>query len=113
MQLGVELSGQRVTGLYVYLHPDREVASAQLTRRRQLVAPTVALPPPAAAQLDPLHVIDVLVAVIHAPKEDPRAIAARLRAAGLAVSDEQVEAVFAQYGLQKKTVRSRSKSSRR
>lgn len=109
----MSISRERVTGVYVYLHPDREVASAQLTRRRQLVAPAVALPLPAAAQLDPLHVIDVLVAVIHAPKEDPHAIAARLRAAGLGVSDEQVEAVFAQYGLQKKTARSRSKSSRR
>ena len=107
------ISRERVTGVYVYLHPDGEVASAQLTRRGQLVAPAVALPAPAAAQLDPFRVIDVLVAVIHAPKEDPRAIAARVRAAGLAVSDEQVEAVFAQYGLQKKTARSRSAPSRR
>ena len=107
------ISRERVTGVYVYLHPDGEVASAQLTRRGQLVAPAVALPAPAAAQLDPFRVIDVLVAVIHAPKEYPRAIAARVRAAGLAVSDEQVEAVFAQYGLQKKTARSRSAPSRR
>lgn len=107
------ISRERVTGVYVYLHPDSEVASAQLTRRRQLVAPAVALPATAAARLDPLHVIDVLVAVIHAPKEDPHAIAARLRATGLAVSDEQVEAVFAQYGLEKKTARSRSARSRR
>lgn len=107
------ISRERVTGVYVYLHPDRDVASAQLTRRRQLVAPVVALPAAAAAQLDPPRVIDVLVAVIHAPKEHPRTIAARLRAAGLAVNDAQVEAVFAQYGLEKKTARSRSAPSRR
>jgi hypothetical protein len=58
-------------------------------------------------------VIDVLVAVIQAPKDDAHAIAARLRATGLAVSDEQVEVVFAQYGLEKKTARSRSTRSRR
>ncbi len=103
----------RVTGVYVYLHPDGEVASVQLSRRRQLVAPSVGLVPTVAVQLDPLRVIDVLVAVIHTPKDDAHAIAARLRATGLAVSDEQVEVVFAQYGLEKKTARSRSARSRR
>lgn len=107
------LSRERATGVYVYLHPDGEVAGAQMARRRELAARSTPLPRPPAAHLDPVHVIDVLVAVIHAPKDDARAIAAGLRAAGLAVSDEQVEAVFAQYELEKKTARSRSARSRR
>lgn len=65
-------------------------------------------------ELDPTHVIDVLVAVIHAPKDDARIIATRLRAGGIAIADEQVEAVFERYELGgKKTVRSRSRRSRR
>jgi len=56
-------------------------------------------------------VVDLLLAVIRAPKDDADTIAARLRAGGLAVEDGQVEAVLAQYGLEKKTARSRSRRS--
>jgi hypothetical protein len=89
--------------VYVYVDSDAERAAAQLERRRGSVrtepagaAPTG--PPP----LDLARVVDVLLAVIHAPKDDAGRIAARLRARGLAVDDDQVEAVFAQYGLEKK-----------
>lgn len=107
------LGRERVTGVYVYLHPDGEVASAQLTRRRELAAPSAPLPPSPAAPFDLARVIDVLVAVIHAPKDDARAIAARLRARGLPQTAEQVDGVFTAYGLEKKTARSHSRRSRR
>lgn len=108
------LGREQVQAVYVYLDPDPDRAEAQLAKRRRKTAapvpePVQGAPPP----LDPTRVIDVLVAVIHAPREEARAIAARLRAAGLAVSGEQVAAVFAQYGLEKKTARSRSARSRR
>jgi hypothetical protein len=107
------LNRERVTGLYVYLHPDGEVASTQLTRRRELVAPSAPLPPSPTAPLDLARVIDVLLAVIHAPEDDVRAIAARLRARGLPLTAEQVDGVFIAYGLGKKTARSHSRRSRR
>lgn len=106
------LGRELVQAVYVYLDPDADHAAAQLAERRRKIAdpvPVQGSPPP----LDPTRVIDILLAVIHAPKDDASAIAARLCAAGLAVSDEQVAAVFAQYGLEKKTARSRSTRSRR
>jgi len=107
------LGRERVTGVYVYLHPDGEVASAQLTRRGELAAPSTPLPPSPAAPLDLARVIDVLLAVIHAPKDDARAIAARLRARGLPLSAQQVDGVLRAYDLEKKTARSPSRRSRR
>jgi len=108
------LGRERVTGVvYVYLHPDGEVASAQLSRRRELAAPSAPMPPSPAAPLDLARVIDVLLAVIHAPKDDARAIAERLRARGLPLTAEQVDGVFTAYGLEKKTARSPSRRSRR
>jgi hypothetical protein len=106
------LGREQVQAVYVYLDPDADHAQAQLAERRRKTAepaPVQGIPPP----LDPTRVIDVLLAVIHAPKDGARAIAVRLRAAGLAVSDAQVDAVFAQYELGKKTARSRSARSRR
>jgi hypothetical protein len=108
-----ELARERVTGVYVYLHTDRKVAAAQLSRRRALTTPSAPLPPAPAVPLDPARVIDVLVAVIHSPKDDARAIAAHLRARGLPLTAERVEGVFKAYGLGKKTARSRSRHSHR
>ena len=108
-----EIARDRFTGVYVYLHPDGEVASQQMARRRERAAPTAPLPPSSWAPLDPARVIDVLVSVIRAPKDDARAIRAQLQARGLALSVEQVEGVFTAYGLGNKTARSRSRRSRR
>lgn len=109
-----EVGRERIEAVYVYVDSDPGRAAAQLERRRRParsepvgVGP---LPPP---PLDLARVVDVLLAVIHAPKDDARTIAARLRASGLAVEDEQVEAVFSQYDLGKKTARSRSRRSPR
>ena len=104
------LGRERLRGVYLYLHPDGEVACAQLSRRGELPSPSA---PPPAAPLDLGRVIDVLLAVIHAPKDDARAIAARLSSGGLPLSAEQVEGVFRAYGLEKKTGRSPSRRSRR
>lgn len=110
-----EIGRVRVDVIYIYVATDGTIASAQLSRREAMsVAPApetrivVSLP-----ELDLARVIDVLVAVIHAPKDDAHVIAARLRAGGLMVAEEQVEAVFEQYGLGKKTARSRSRRSKR
>lgn len=106
------LGRERITGVYVYLHPDSAVASAQLTRRCEITAPSVAPPSSPAAPLDLVRVIDVLVAAIHAPEDDACAIAAHLRSRGLPLTAEQVDGVFTSYGLEKKTARSLSKRSR-
>ena len=102
------LGREQVAEVYVYVSAQRELAAAQLAKRRAAVAP--AARPPTA--LDSARTIDVLVAVIRAPKDGSRAIATRLRARGLEVSSEQVENVFAAYGLEKKTAQSRSRSRR-
>lgn len=108
------LGRERVEAIYIYTDTDTERAASQLEQRRRTSAPT---PVPDATQtpppLDLSRVVDILVAVIHSPKDDAATIAARLRLGGPAVTDEQVEAVFAQYGLEKKTARSRSAPSRR
>jgi hypothetical protein len=113
-----EIGRERIDAVYVYVDTDPEHARAQLTRRQGVarapasVEPAPSRPPP-PPPLDLARVVDVLLAVIHAPRDDARTIAARLRASGLAVEVEQVQAVFTQYGIGKKTARSRSRRSRR
>ncbi len=108
------LGREPVQSVYVYLDPDAERAAAQLEkRRRKLPAPVQEAVPIAGGTLDAPRIIEILLAVVHAPRADARAIAARLRTAGSTVGDEQVEAVFARYDLGKKTARSRSRPSRR
>ncbi len=107
------LGRERVEAVYVYVDPDPRRAAAQLEQRHRMApTPAAAAPLPPAA-LDLPQVVEVLVAVIHAPRDDTSTIAAHLRARGLAVTNKQVEAVFAQYALQKKTAPSRSPRSRR
>ena len=101
------LTRERFQEAYVYLSSKPEVASVQRAKRQQLVAAL-----PAAAELEPSRVIDVLVDVIRHPKDDAGAVASRLRALGHSVTRDQAEAIFARYGL-KKTVRSRSRRSLR
>ena len=103
------LTRQLWQDVYVYLNADREAGAAQWAKRQTLsrrpIEPTPALP------LDPVRVIDVLVGVIHHPKDDAKAITARLSARGRPVALEQVEAIFSSYGL-KKTARPRLRRSR-
>lgn len=90
--------------LFLYVSSDREKAESQVTaRRRQLESG--AAPPARAAE--PSVIIDILLAVIHHPKDAPDAIATRLAKAGKAIPREHIEAVFAQYALGEKKPRSR------
>ena len=108
------LGRELVYSLYVYLDPNAKRAAAQLEQRRHMLPPTPHHTAVGAALvLDPPRVVEILVAVIRAPKASAHAIAARLRAGGSQVTDELVEAVFARYELPKKTARSRSLRSRR
>jgi hypothetical protein len=109
------LGRERVQARYVYSDTAPQSAAAQLEQRRQQLAPPPqpTEPTPLQTPLDLARVVDVLVAVIHAPKDDARGIAARLKARGLDVSTEQVEAVLTRYGVVKKTAPSRSRRSRR
>jgi hypothetical protein len=87
------IAREPVAALYVYVDTDPKVAAVQLARRRKRKGS----PPP----LDLARTIEVLVAVIHAPKDDAQAIAARLKVRGIEVSQEQVESIFAKYALKK------------
>jgi hypothetical protein len=109
------LGRERVESVYLYTDADPERAAAQIEQRRDrsVSTPAVVAAEQAAPPLDLRLVVDILLAVIDAPKDDAATIAARLRLGGLVVSQEQVEAVFEHYGLEKKTARSRWKRSRR
>ena len=95
------ITRERFEDVYLYLSADRKKSATQIAARRELQVTAAAQPP------DPLLVIDVLVQVIHHPREDPAAIAGRLRAAGRTVTPEQVEEVFHAYGVKKTAARSR------
>jgi hypothetical protein len=109
------LGRERVEAVYLYVDVDPERAAVQMEQRRRMRAapPTTPEMDKRSPPLDLARVVNVLLAVIHGPEEDVATIAARLRQGGLAMSDEQVEAVFAQYGLGKKTARARSRPWRR
>ena len=104
-QLGREL----VEALFVYLSADPKLAKAQLVKRREALAAGAPRPTP----LDAARVIDVLLAVIRQPGATAAEIAAGLRGRHLAVSDKQVEELFARYLLGKKTAGSPSTRSKR
>jgi hypothetical protein len=97
------ITRERFEDAYVYLSADVKKAGAQMAMRRKLHVPAPAgvLPP------DPLLVIDVLVEVIHHPREDAAAIAGRLCASRRSVTPKQVEEVFHAYGVKKTAARSR------
>lgn len=105
-----EIARQLFEDLYIYLHPDSRVAAAQMACRGQ--GRELSAAPPAKGPLDLARVIDVLVAAIRTRRVEAGGVARRLRTQGLEVSEEQVQAVFATYGL-KKRPRSRSRRSRR
>jgi len=105
-----QLGRVEIDGVYVYVSARRRVAAGQLARRQAAVTP--ASKPPAT--LDPARAIDVLVAVIHHPEDNPGAIVARLGAMGRLVTLDQVEDLFRRYDLSgKKTARSPSRPSPR
>lgn len=105
------LSREQIDAVFVYFDADAECQRAQREQRLRATEPVLAagpLPP-----LDLPRVVEVLVALLQAPSDEPTAIGARLRASGTDVSDEQVEAVIKHYALEKKTAPPRSPHSRR
>jgi hypothetical protein len=100
---------QPITGQYLYVSADPDRGTAQLALRRQQQEGLAKATTEAPAS----GVVDVLLAVIQSGRVqlDAERVAERLAARGLAVTLEQVEAVFQRYEL-KKTVRSRSRRSR-
>ena len=103
-----ELTRRLWEDVYVYLNASREAAAAQWAERQTLVRHPVE--PKPVLPLAPARVIDILLDVIHHPKDDAKATARRLTERGVAITAEQIEAVFANYGV-KKTVRSRLRRS--
>ena len=105
--------GQRIGrepfgGQYLYVSAKSARATAQLALRGRQQEGA------ATAQLPSSVVIEVLLELVQGARVQPDAgrVATRLAARGLAVTTEQVEAVFARYEL-KKTARSRSGRLRR
>jgi len=86
---------ERLEDVYVYLSADPKRAAAQRAARQQLQVPAAVLP------ADPMSVIDILVEVIHHPRDDAAAIADRLHAAGRLIAPKQVEDVFHAYEVKK------------
>lgn len=83
---------------YLYVSADKAAGKEQVARRRRMLSEE----PSPAALPEPKLLIEVLLAVIHQPDEAPAGIAAVLDRQGRTVSREQIEAVFARYGLGKK-----------
>lgn len=83
---------------YLYVSADKTAGNEQVAQRRRLLS---AEPSPAALP-EPNLLIEVLLAVIHEPEGEPAGIAAVLDRQGRKVSREQIEAIFARYGLGKK-----------
>lgn len=94
---GGQIVRQRYQAAYLYLSGAPERASMQWAKRREMTASS---PAPASST-----VVDILVQVLHHPKEGAGAIAARVPG----TTPEQVEAVLRSHGLQKKTAQSRWK----
>lgn len=108
-----QMGRERVEGAYVYVDADPQRACAQLAQRREArqMPPSSSVAAPRPTPLDLARVVDVLVALIHHPKDHAGAIAKHLRARGVDVCEAEVEQVLETYGV-KKTVPSRSKRSR-
>ena len=101
---GGDIGRAQIERLFLYVSADRERAESQVTARRRQLG-TGAAPPARVAE--PSVIIDILLAVIHHPKDAPDAIATRLAKSGKAIPREDVEAVFVQYALGEKKPRSR------
>jgi hypothetical protein len=99
----------RVDGEFLYVSADADHARMQIARRESKGAAG----PDHAGAVSPTLVLEVLLDVIQTARlrSEPAAVAARLASRGLAVTEEQVRAVFRQYGLPEKKTRSRQRSS--
>jgi hypothetical protein len=100
---------ETLRGPYLYVSANPARAQSQFILRQQHSAELVWQPPEPPAVV----VIEVLLDLVKSARVRPDAaqVAARLAARGLAVTVDQVEAIFSRYGL-KKTANSRSPHSR-
>jgi len=100
---------ETLRGHYLYVSANPARAQSQFILRQQHSAELVWQPPEPPAVV----VIEVLLDLVKSARVRPDAaqVAARLAARGLAVTVDQVEAIFSRYGL-KKTANSRSPHSR-
>lgn len=100
---------ETLRGHYLYVSANPARAQSQFILRQQHSAELVWQPPEPPAVV----VIEVLLDLVKSARVRPDAapVAARLAARGLAVTVDQVEAIFSRYGL-KKTAHSRSPHSR-
>jgi hypothetical protein len=106
---GRRIGREPLRGLYLYVSANPARAESQMIQRQQQSAEPVQPPPESPAVV----VIEVLLDLVRSARVRPEAVqvAARLAARGLAVTVDQVEAIFSRYGL-KKTAHSRSPHSR-
>jgi hypothetical protein len=98
-------------GEYVYVASKRARASAQVKRRRDMVATQAQ----SAVVAEPTIEVEVLLEVIHGvrlPEQNAENLVARLRARGIRASVAEVTAVLEHHGV-KKTAPSRSRPSKR
>ena len=100
---GRRIGRETLRGHYLYVSADSKRAESQMMRRQQQSAEPV---PPTESPA--VVVIEVLLDLVRSAGVRPDAgpVAARLAARGLAVTADQVEAIFSRYGL-KKTANSR------
>ncbi|MEE8198066.1 MAG: hypothetical protein V3T69_12920 [Acidiferrobacterales bacterium] len=103
---------ERIEGAYLYVSAESARATEQIERREELLAERAR----GAVVLPDTTVIEVLSEALVAGgvRIAPPVVAARLSARGVSVSSEQVEGVFARYGIDagKKTARPGSRRSR-
>ena len=85
-------------GFYLYVSADKTAGKEQVAQRRRILSAEPSL----AALPKPNLLIEVLLAVIHHPDEEPDGLAGAMARQGQTISREQIEAVFARYGLGKK-----------
>jgi hypothetical protein len=106
------IAREMVDAVYVYLDVHARTAKRQLAKRQaQLQQARAAVTP--QPPLDSARVIDVLLAVIRAPRSSAMRVTATLQRRGLGVTEAQVEEIFGRYVLGKKTALSRSRRSPR
>ena len=91
-----KISRSYIGSIYVYTSADEHTAKKQLEKRRSLSKKTITLPPEFIQ-------IEVFVEVIRSCriKIEPAMMSAQLMARGVQVSTEEVEDLFAFYGLKK------------
>lgn len=94
-----QIGRTELESLYLYVSADAAHAKAQLEARRRLRPTHPQLP---ASMSEPEVIIEILLAVIHHPKDDLDGIASTLRLSKQWITREQVEAAWARYGLGKK-----------